>query len=137
MTGETPVTTRFNPDQLRRVETMAEIRSLPPDSEGVFVLRLDDEKLAAIVECVSGVRYLIADGSTRVTDTGLRNIARLDRLECLDLEWSAITDQGLSSIAQVLSLQWVDLGFCKGVSSNGLAEMRRLRPDLEIVDTAG
>jgi hypothetical protein len=83
------------------------------------------------------LRRLIADGSTRVTDGGLVALAQLDQLECLDLEYAAITDNGLALIASALSLRWVDICFCNDVSSQGVAELRRLRPDLEVVDTAG
>jgi hypothetical protein len=126
---------RFDPAELLDVETVEQIRRVPAESEGLFVRRLNDDKLAAIAAQAPRLRHLIADGGTDVTDTGLSALAAFTRLECLDLEWSRVTDHGLDSIASVSSLRWVDLGFCPEVSSQGVAELRRLRPDLEIVDT--
>jgi hypothetical protein len=125
--------TDFDPASLIRVETIDEIAVLPPETEGVFVYRLTDEKLQAITARVPRLRYLVTDGSTRVTDSGLAWLDRLDELRCLDLEWSDLTDAGLPSIAALRTLRWVDLGFCGGITRQGLAELRRVRPDLEIV----
>ena len=127
---------RFDPAHLLEVETAEQIRGVPADSEGLFVRRLNDEKLVVIGAQVPRLRHLIADGSTNVTDAGLSVLAAFPRLECLDLEWSRMTDSGLDLIAAVSSLRWVDLGFCPGVSAQGITKLRRLRPDLEIVDTS-
>jgi hypothetical protein len=129
-------TNRFDPGKLLVVETLEDIRTLAPDSEGLLVRRLTDIKLGAIVEQVPRLRHLIADGSTTVTDSGLGVLEGLSRLECLDLEWSGVTDTGLLKIAAMRSLRWVDLGFCRGVSSRGVAELRQLRPDLDVVSPA-
>ena len=137
MTTQDEQSARFDVAQLTRAETLEEISALSPSSEGLFIRGLDDAKLAAISLHVPTLRHLIADGSTSVTDTGLKVLVRLNRLECLDLEWSNVTDDGLMLIASTPSLRWVDIGFCQGVSSRGVAELRRLRPDLEVVDTTG
>jgi len=39
---------RFDPARLLDVETLDQIRRVPADFEGLFVRRLNDEKLAAI-----------------------------------------------------------------------------------------
>ena len=136
MSNQNQNETDFGPDSLIHVETIDEIGALPPKTEGVFVNRLTDEKLQAITVRAPRIRHLITDGSTRVTDVGLACLARLSNLQCLDLEWSGVTDAGLPSIAAVRTLRWVDLGFCDGVTPQGLAEPRRVRPDLEIVGEA-
>jgi hypothetical protein len=137
MTAKNEQSARCDPAQLPCVETLEEIRSLSPSSHGLFVRRLDDAKLTAIAMHLPVLRHLMADGSTKVTDAGLESLAQLNRLECLDLEWSGVTDNGLLLIASAPSLRWIDIGFCEGVSSRGVAELRRLRPDLAVIDTAG
>ena len=127
----------FDPSQSRAVETLEQIHELPADAECLLVRRLTDEKLAAIAARAPHVRHLIADGVNDVTDAGLFVLQGLPRLESLDLEWSRVTDDGLIAIASAASLRWVDLGFCPGVSAPAIEDLRRLRPDLEIVATAG
>ncbi len=136
MSNQNQNETDFDPASLTRVETIEETVALPPETEGVFVTRLTDDKLQAITVRVPRLRHLITDGSTRVTDAGLACLSRLNNLQRLDLEWSGVTDAGLPSIAAVRTLRWVDLGFCDGVTPQGLAYLRRVRPDLEIVDAA-
>ena len=126
---------RARPEQVQKVETLEQIRHLSADTECLLVRRLTDEKLAAIATRVARLRHLIADGVNDVTDAGLSALIAFTQLESLDLEWSRVTDDGLHSIASVASLRWVDLGFCPGVSAAGIADLRLLRPDLEIVDT--
>jgi hypothetical protein len=128
---------RFDPALLQHVETADEISRLDSDPHGVFVRRLDDAKLALIAGHAPGVRHLLADGSNRVTDAGLVALSNLKQLETLDLEWSAVTDTGLPRIAAVQTLRWVDLGFCEGVSAEGIRDLRARRPDLEITETVG
>ena len=125
--------TGFDPAGLVDVETLEQIRAVPVGSEGLFVRRLDDQKLAAIAAHSPHLLHLIADGNTSVTDAGLTALGALIRLEHLDLEWSDVTDAGLPLIAALRSLRWVDLGFCARISAKGLEELRQLRPDLEIV----
>jgi len=128
-----PEPTRFDPAELVEVETVEQIESVDPESCGVFVRRLDDTKLAAIAVHLATIRHLITDGSTTVTDAGLKTLAQLEQLERLDLEWSLISDQGLESIGAVKTLRWVDVGFCRGVTEDGVARLRESRPDLEVV----
>src|SRR5262245_2661417 len=103
----------FDPDALIRVETVEQIWSLAPDSDGVFVSDLDDAKLAAIAAATPDLRHLIAGGSSRLTDAGLGALATFTRLENLDLEWSLITDQGLGLVGAISSLRWLDIGFSR------------------------
>jgi hypothetical protein len=137
MSEENEQTAGFDPWGLLRVETIEDIRALPANSEGVFVRRHDDAKLAVIASHLPGLRHLVQDGSPRISDDGLEVLRHLKRLEHLDLEWSNVTDRGLLMIASVPCLRWVDVGFCEGVSSQGVADLRSLRPDLGIVDTTG
>jgi hypothetical protein len=117
---------------LLSVASHADLAALPPDADALMVSGLDDQLLAAIVARVPDVRHVISNGSGQVTDDGLRSLAHLSCLESLDLEWSRVTDAGLPSIAGCKSLRWVDLDFCEGVTAEGLAWLREVRPDLEI-----
>ena len=123
----------FDPNSLVRVRTVEDIENLSEDTDGVFVFELNDEKLSAIARRLPKVRHLVADGNTGVTDAGLVHLKEFSALESLDLEWSKITDAGLSSIAAVQSLQWVDLGFCNGITEQGASELQRIRPELEAI----
>lgn len=122
----------FDPDKLIRVGTLAEIETLPPNTDGIFVRSLTDEKIQAIVTHCPRLRVLITDGNCRVTDASFPQLKQLEKLETLDLEWSSVTDAGLHFLAGMPSLLWVDLTFCKGVTLRGLKELRRAKPNLEI-----
>jgi len=123
----------FDPSSLAHVTTVDETQNLPAITEGIFIFELTDEKLQEISGHLPQLRHLIADGNTRVTDVGLQCLKRFSRLETLDLEWSRITDAGLSMVASVKSLRWVDVGFCKGITHGGASELKRARPDLEVI----
>lgn len=125
-----------DPHNLLRVDTVADIEQLQGDTVGIFIRGLTDEKLDAVASRVPKLRHLVADGNNQVTDEGLVHLARLSNLEALDLEWSAVTDTGLRRIAAAARLRWIDLGFCTGVTSAGLAWLRQARPDLEVIGTA-
>jgi hypothetical protein len=112
---------------------VAEIENLSKATAGIFVFELTDEKLFAIAHHLPNLRYLIADGNTRVTDRGLHNLERFSILDSLDLEWSKVTNAGLPRIAAVKSLRWIDLGFCEGITREGASELKRMRPDLEAI----
>jgi len=60
---------------------------------------------------------------------------RISSLEYLDLEWSDdITDQGLRGLYNLESLRWLDVGFCRLITSNGVAALRSALPLCEIDD---
>nr|HEV7954254.1 hypothetical protein [Candidatus Acidoferrales bacterium] len=120
------------PDNLIRVRTLEEIEALPPDTDGIFVRMLTDEKVQAIVARCPTLRILIVDGNNRTTDASFLELKKLQKLESLDLEWSAVTDAGLHHIAEMPSLTWIDLSFSGGVTLEGLRKLRREKPDLEI-----
>jgi len=122
----------FDPDKLVGVDTLEEIKALPQDTDGIFVRMLTDEKVQAIVARCPTLRVLIVDGNNRTTDASLPQLKTLQRLESLDLEWSAVTDAGLLHIVEMPSLTWVDLTFSEGVTLKGLKKLRDAKPGLEI-----
>ncbi len=125
--------TKLDPSTLVRVRTVADIENLAKETVGIFVFEFNDEKLFAVTQRLPRLRHILSDGNTQVTDRGLEHLKEFSALESLDLEWSNVTDAGLERIAAVRSLRWVDLGFCKGVSPQGAAELQRIRPDLEAI----
>ena len=120
-----------------RVTSEADIAALPPSTEALFVCGLTDGKLAAIAARLPGLRHLLADGNTSVTDAGLNALERLRSLDSLDLEGSAVSDAGLRMLGSVRTLRWVDLGSCRGITAAGVAALRRQRPELSVESTAG
>lgn len=70
--------------------------------------------------------------NTAVTDEGLKHLAPLKDLRCLCLCGTAVTDEGLKVLAGLPSLQEIDLDGAKKVTDGGLAELRKLRPDLKV-----
>jgi len=53
---------------------------------------------------------LLSLWGTRVTDAGLRNLGRLERLEFLDLTNTAVTEEGLRQLAGLERLRQVRTG---------------------------
>lgn len=93
------------------IETIDGIRALPPDARKVYVTDFDDAKALAFAEHAPEITSIFTDGNNRVTDDGVRDLARLRKLKFLDLEWSAVTDAALPWIAQMAALEHVDLEF--------------------------
>lgn len=82
------------------------------------------------------VTSLHLDGSQRVTDAGLRHLARLQRLERLDLSGCGITDQGLRVLRHLPQLREFHMHHHAGISDEGLANLA-LCERLERVDLLG
>ena len=106
---------------------VAELSSYP-NLEDLYLSgdRLAADEIAAIGRLTS-LRSLFLEG-TNVTDADLGALSGLKRLAYLGLGGTAITDAGLPALARLPALKRVDLG--DGVTAKGLAELRRLRPDL-------
>lgn len=82
------------------------------------------------------VTSLHLDGSRRVTDKGLQHLARMPRLERLDLSGCNITDQGLAVFRQLPELREFYLHHHDGLSDEGLANLAFCER-LERVDLLG
>ncbi len=57
----------FHPEELVRIEAIEESDALPPGTTGLFVRRLSDDKLRAIVSRLPGLRHILTDGSKQAT----------------------------------------------------------------------
>ncbi len=91
----------FHPEELVRIEAIEESDALPPGTTGLFVRRLSDDKLRAIVSRLPGLRHVLTDGNNAdVTDAAVTSLATLSNLETLDLEWSSVSDDSLALLAR-------------------------------------
>jgi internalin A len=72
---------------------------------------------------------------TRVTDTGLKELAGLKNLQILNLTLTDVTDAGLKELAGLKNLQIVYLGFTK-VTDAGMKELAGLK-NLRTLDLTG
>lgn len=95
-------------------------------------------------------------GNTKITDGGVKELAKLKNLNKLHLEYTAITDAGLNDLKNLQYLEYLNLVGTKvtdaglktiagskslkniyvwnsAVTENGILEAKKLRPDLNIV----
>ena len=82
------------------------------------------------------VTSLHLEGSRRVTDAGLHHVARMPRLERLNLTSCNITDEGLSVLRQLPELREFYLYHHRGISDAGLRSLESCER-LERVDLLG
>lgn len=107
----------------------SKIRSL--DAAG----QMTDAALARIA-ALDHVTGLQLAGSRRLTDTGLRELARLPRLQQLNLSGCSFTDRGLEILRQLPELRTFELHWHQAVSDAGLAHLAACE-QLERVDLLG
>jgi hypothetical protein len=68
--------------------------------------------------------------AARITDDGLKSLQRSSSLRSLFLNECGITDRGLLYLSGMKRLKAADLRGVTSISAAGLAELRKLRPDL-------
>ena len=66
---------------------------------------------------------------TKITDAGLKDVAKMQNLEYLSLQQTKITDAGLKDLAKLKKLKWLSLHSTK-VTKAGVAEIRKALPKL-------
>lgn len=109
------------------------------EAHGIRELRSAGQVTDAVLERIAGLeglRRLQLEGSRRVTDAGLRHIARMGRLESLNLTACRITDAGLAHVRELQSLREFQIFHHRGVSDAGLKHLRHC-PKLERVELLG
>ncbi len=84
------------------------------------------------VDCVTA---LDLGGSQRLTDEGLRHLARLRRLRHLDLRGTAITDRGVAVLGELPALETISLAHTR-ISDAGVASLAPCQ-ELRRVDLSG
>lgn len=91
---------------------------------------IDDNGLQLLAETPSLVRLHLE--KTKVTDAGLKHLANLQNLEYLNLYGTEITDAGLDALVPLKKLQKVYTWQTK-VTIDGVAKLKKARPDLKII----
>jgi mono/diheme cytochrome c family protein len=97
---------------------------------------IDDDDLAALGDLAAVTQLRL--GRNRITDRGLATLARLPKLESLNLYGNAgVTDAGVEALGRIATLRQVYL-WQTGVTGAGVAKLHAARPDLAVqLDAAG
>ena len=72
------------------------------------------------------VTRLILNGTKKVTDAGLKGVAKLKQLKGLYLEGTEITDAGLKEVAKLKQLNFLALNLTQ-ITDTGLKEVAKLK----------
>lgn len=122
-----------NGDSLIIVRALGDVAELSGATSEIQVMDVLDDEMALALTRLPRLRVLWQAGNSRITDSGVRDLASLSDLEDLDLEWSgAITDAALDVLATFPRLRSVDLAFCAGLTAAGLARLQQACPTLKI-----
>ena len=81
------------------------------------------------------VTRLILNGTKKVTDAGLKEVAKLKHLNFLALNLTQITDAGLKEVAKLKQLRFVNLEDTK-VTKAGVAQLIKVLPKCNITHNA-
>ena len=95
---------------------------------------IGDDDLA-IISQLDQITSLNLDGSQRITDKGLKYLARMSQLRELNLS-GQITDRGLESLQHLSELQVFRMYWQNGITDKGISNLR-LCNQLEEVDLLG
>ncbi len=76
------------------------------------------------------ITYLVL-GRTKITDVGLKEVAKMQQLELLNLNSTQITDAGLKEIAKLQQLTYLGLVATK-ITDENAAELRKALPKCKI-----
>jgi hypothetical protein len=95
---------------------------------------IGDDDLA-IISQLDQITSLNLDGSKRITDKGLKYLARMPQLRELTLS-GQITDRGLESLQHLRELQGLRMYWQNGITDKGISNLR-LCNQLEEVDLLG
>ncbi len=92
--------------------------------------KISDEDLKAL----AGLKKLkrLDLGFTVVGDRGMKELSSVSNLEWLDLGWTKVTDAGLIELTQLKQLRFLGLRNNKMISNQGVLEIKKSIPDLEI-----
>ena len=113
------------------LDTTDEIALYLPRAEDETVLIMADEWLGCPM-----LRMIDISEGRRVTDKGLRAIARMHQLTMLNVGSCGISNVGLESVVKMPNLIWLDLSHCTGIGDLGLRRMEKMT-HLEYIDLHG
>ena len=104
------------------------------DIEKVTSLFLNDTKITdAGLKDVAKLQQLttLFLHGTKITDAGLKEVAKLQKLEMLWLRDTKITDEGLKDVAKLQKLTFLDLSNTK-ITKADVAELKKAMPNCKI-----
>ena len=90
--------------------------------------KLTDKLTVVDLEMVKELNFI----NSKITDVGLKEVAKLKRLEQLFLNYTKITDVGLKEIAKMQQLKALDLGDTQ-VTKAGVAELQKALPKCSVL----
>jgi hypothetical protein len=77
--------------------------------------------------------YLLELSGTKVTDTGINELAQLTPLKVLRFRGTAVSDKGIAQLGQLGKLMLLSVGGSR-VTLSGIAELRKQIPGLVVTD---
>ncbi len=113
----------------------AKVALLTPLAEQIIWLKLGDTKITdAGMSEIAKLKNLnkLHLEYTAITDAGLKNLQDLPYLEYLNLVGTKVTDAGLQNLASLKTIRDVYV-WKSGVTEAGIAQLRKARPDLNVV----
>lgn len=102
---------------------------------GIRSAAMDDATLIEVSK-LDFVTHLQLEGSSQVTNRGLRALAEMPQLRLLNLTGAAISDEGVEVLGRITELREFYLYHHRGVSDKGLASLQACEK-LERVDLLG
>ena len=91
--------------------------------------QITDEGLKDVAKLQHLERLDLSD--TKITDAGLKEVAKLQKLKSLRLNDTEISDEGLKEVAKLKKLEKLDLNFTQ-ITDNGAAELQKALPNCRI-----
>jgi hypothetical protein len=122
------------------------IGSKEPGSTGAVIAYLKDLPLVELelfdnqsseegilhAAAIPTLKLLSCGYAPRVTDAALDAVAKMPALETFSISGAKVTDEGIQKLAAVKTLKTVKLGKMKGVTAEGIEQLRKARPDVVV-----
>ncbi|MDR1384939.1 MAG: ankyrin repeat domain-containing protein [Planctomycetaceae bacterium] len=102
-------------------------------------IQVKDEDLENIAESIPTLKWMsiMNDPCKKITDDGLKHIAKLTRLKSLSLNINEnITDDGLKYLSGISGLEYLHLGSIKNITDSGLEYLMQMK-NLKSVNLVG
>ena len=111
----------------------------PADEIALYLPRAEDETVLTLADEWLGCPMLrmvdISEGR-RVSDKGLRALAKMHQLTMLNLGSCGISNVGLEAVIEMPNMAWLDLSHCTGIGDLGLRRLEKMT-QLEYIDLHG
>lgn len=105
----------------------------------LYNMCISDNGVEHIGKLTNLSKLVIVDEHTRcggITDHGLSELARLSRLQHLDVSYSSVSDMSLSVIAEFRSLEFLSIADSQAITDNGLQWLCKMT-NLKTLDVRG